>query len=260
VNIQPDHLAALGQGSGAATPSAQGARVDIHRPFLTALLATAFSVHGAPRAQGLPADQQQSQSSTRPWIFRSQAKEIELALSSGPEHLRADSTVYVFGVDGYQRARVGSNGFTCLVNRDGYQSGEEAIRPTCWDAEGSATILPVMLRVGELIAKGRSASEIERDIDAGFAAGRFSSPHKAGIAYMLRGDVLIDPNTEAISRTLFPPHYMFYAPGISDADIGIDAAADKDRFALPFVYDGYSGGTRTGYIIVLASESRMHAH
>lgn len=234
--------------------------MNSYRIFLTAFLVAAFSVHTSSRAQDLPADQQKTQLSARPWIFSSQATEIELALSSCPEHLRADSTVYVFGVDGYRRARVGSNGFTCLVNRDGFQSGEKAIRPTCWDAEGSATILPVMLRVGELIAKGRSASEIERDIGTGFAAGRYSSPHKAGIAYMLRGDVLIDPNTEAISRTLFPPHYMFYAPGVSDADIGTSAAADKDRFALPFVYDGYSGGTRTGYIIVLASESRTHAH
>jgi hypothetical protein len=38
----------------------------------------------------------------------------------------------------------------------------------------------------------------------------------------------------------------------------LDAA--KDHFALPFVYAGYSGGLRTRYIIVLATEGKGHTH
>lgn len=67
-----------------------------------------------------------------------------------------------------------------------------------------------------------------------------------------KGDLQIDRKTQAISSRSFPPHYMVYAPGVSNADIGISRAALKDRFDLPFVYSGYSGGTRAGYIIVLA--------
>ena len=48
-----------------------------------------------------------------------QDEEIQLALEAGPEHLRADATVYLFGKDGYRKTRSGPNGFTCLVNRDG---------------------------------------------------------------------------------------------------------------------------------------------
>ena len=184
--------------------------------------------------------------------------EVELALSAGPEHLRADATVYVFGDRGYEKVRVGSNGFSCLVNRDGFQAGDRTLRPTCWDAEGSATILPVMMRVGELLAQRKSADEVKRDIDGGFDEGRYASPHRAGIAYMLQGDVQVDPKTQTISSRSFPPHYMIYAPGVSNADIGISNAALKDRFDLPFVYAGYSGGTRTGYIIVLAKEAVDH--
>ena len=142
------------------------------------------------------------------------------------------------------------------MNRDGLQSGDQTLRPTCWDAEGSATILPVMLRVGELLANRKSADEVKRDIDAGFSEGRYASPHKAGIAYMLQGDVQIDPKTQAINSRSFPPHYMIYAPGVSNADIGISRAALKDHFDLPFVYAGYSGGMRTGYIVVLAKEAK----
>jgi len=203
-------------------------------------------------------DAESSMAGGTPLLFR--AYEVELALSAGPEHLRADASVYVFGKSGYERIKSGTNGFTCLVNRDGLQRGDPALRPTCWDAEGGATIVPVMLRVGELMAQGRSADAIRQDIDAGFDTGRFFTPRKAGIAYMLHGDVRIDPKTQQVSGQSFPPHYMIYAPGVSNGDIGIGEAASKDRFALPFVYSGYTGGTRTGYIIVLATEGKGHVH
>src|SRR5436853_1703886 len=57
-------------------------------------------------------------------IFLPQQQEIELALSAGPEHLRLDASVYVFGKKGYEKIRSGRNGFTCMVNRDGNQNGE----------------------------------------------------------------------------------------------------------------------------------------
>jgi len=193
-------------------------------------------------------------------IFLPQEEEIQLALSAGPEHVRAAATVYVFGKKGYEKIRSGTNSITCMVNRDGNQAGDNDLKPTCWDAEGSATIVPVMLRVGQLLAEGRTADEIKRDIEAGFIAGRFSSPRKTGIAYMLRGDVQYDPKTKQISKILFPPHYMIYAPGVTNADIGLDIDALKKQPSLPFVYSGYSGGARTAYIIVTAAEDKGHPH
>jgi hypothetical protein len=145
-----------------------------------------------------------------------------------------------------------------MVNRDGNQRGDNDLKPTCWDTEGSRTIVPVMLRAGELIAKGTSAEEIKRDIDAGFSDGRFSSPKKAGIAYMLKGDLQFDPKTRTISKTLYPPHYMIYAPGVTNEDIGVDVNSPKRNHAHPSVYDGYSGGTHTAYIIVLAAPDWKH--
>jgi hypothetical protein len=177
-------------------------------------------------------------------------QEIELALRAGPVHVRSESTVYTFGKRGYEKTRTGTNGFNCMVNRDGIQNGDTAVHPTCWDPEGSRTILPVMLRVGELLAQRKSAVEIERDIDEGFAQGRFHSPAKAGIAYMLAGDVKFDPKTGKLLTVEFPAHYMLYAPGVTNDDIGM--TKDARTPGLPFVYAGYSGGTRTAYIIVMA--------
>lgn len=184
-------------------------------------------------------------------------QEIELAVSAAPEHLRKEATVFVFGRQGYEKARSGTNGFTCLVNRDGAQSGDYTLRPTCWDMEGGNSIVPVMLRVGELLAQGKTAAEIKRDVDAGFSDGRFREPRKTGIAYMLSGDVKqFDAKTGKIVSRDFPPHYMIYAPGVTNADIGMTKEGYQINPSLPGVYSGYSGGTHTAYIIVLASEHK----
>lgn len=237
--------------------------------FLVLITLPAFNVSALPDEQS-PARKQIAQRLVKTsasdaiqattLVFLPQQQEIELALSAGPEHLRLDATVYVFGKNGYQKTHSGRNGFTCMVNRDGNQTGDNDLKPTCWDAEGSATIVPVMLRVGELIAQGKTADEIKHDIDAGFNEGRFSSPRKTGIAYMLRGDVQYDPKTRKITKTLFPPHYMIYAPGVTNADIGMNMDAYKRHPSLPLVYAGYSGGARTAYIIVVATEDKGHSH
>jgi hypothetical protein len=193
-------------------------------------------------------------------ILLPQEQEIELALSAGPEHLRPNATVYVFGKNGYKKTHSGTNGFTCMVNRDGNQTGDNDLKPTCWDPEGSATIVPVMLRVGELMAQGKTADEIKRDIDGGFSDGRFFSPRKTGIAYMLRGDLQYDPKTKKIMKASFPPHYMIYAPGVTNADIGMNMDAYSKNPSLPLVYSGYSGGARTAYIIVMATAGKAHPH
>lgn len=99
----------------------------------------------------------------------------------------------------------------------------------------------------------------KRDIDDGFARGQFRSPAKAGIAYMLAGDVKFDPKTGQFSTVEFPPHYMIYAPGVSNADIGVTAQGTQKTPGLPFIYAGYSGGPRTAYIIVMAAGTAGHA-
>lgn len=216
------------------------------------LLFTALSIGFGIAAAGSAA------SDTPPIFLIPREQEITLALAAGPVHIRAGATVYTFGKRGYEKAQTGTNGFNCMVNRDGLQNGDTAVHPTCWDPEGSRTILPVMLRVGELMARQKSAAEIKRDIDEGFDQGTFHSPAKAGIAYMLAGDVKFDPKTGQLSTTEFPAHYMLYSPGVTNADIGLTKEANTP--GLPFVYSGYSGGTRTAYIIVMAGTGGHGGH
>jgi hypothetical protein len=47
----------------------------------------------------------------------SREKEIALALSAAPEHLRQGAGVYALERDGFVKVRDSSNGFICIVNR-----------------------------------------------------------------------------------------------------------------------------------------------
>ena len=159
-------------------------------------------------------------------------REAEMALSAAPEHLREGAGVYVLTPSGYEQTRRSTNKFTCIVNRD----HPKALKPTCFDEEGTATILPKILRAGELMMQGKSLPEIAADMRAGFANGRFVPPRRPGVAYMLSGDIRnVNPATGAISS--FPPHVMFYAPNLTNEDIGANGTS-----GLPFIaYQGPHG-------------------
>lgn len=174
--------------------------------------------------------------------------EIPLALSAGPAHLRGGATVYVFERTGYVRAREGSSRITCLVNRDAFLDGYDALKPTCFDAEGTARIVPMILQEGALIAKGETAPAIRQAIESAFERKELQPPTRTGIAYMLQGDVsAINPETGAVLARSHPPHLMFYAAGLTNEDFGFGASAIEGLASPPFVY---RRNRYHGYVIV----------
>jgi hypothetical protein len=174
-------------------------------------------------------------------------REIEMALSAAPAHLREGAGVYVLEQTGFAKVRDTRNGFTCAVNRD----HPKALKPTCWDQEGTRTILPKVLRVGELLMKGQTLEAIDRDIAEGFRTGRFRPPSRPGIAYMLSGEIRNVGPTGEISS--FPPHVMFYAPNLTNADIGITPEVLKQYPTFPFI--AYTGPH--GYLIIPTDEKHL---
>jgi hypothetical protein len=177
-------------------------------------------------------------------------KEIELALSAAPEHLRPGAAVYVLERNGFVKVRESTNGFTCIVNRDHPLNQ----KPVCFYSEGTATILPKILRVGELLMQGSPMSQIDKEIEEGFRSGQYISPRRVGVAYMLSGDIRnYNPRTEKVES--FPPHVMFYAPNVTNADLGTTREALKKDPSLPFI--AYQGPH--GYIIVLATDKQKIA-
>lgn len=178
--------------------------------------------------------------------------EMELALSGAPAHLRPAATVYAYGHAGYEKVRSGTNGITCLLNRDAFFYDAKQFKPTCWDAVGESTYLPVMLKVGELLAKGQSPEAIRAAIDTGFAQGEFRAPTTGGVAYMLAGDIELDLKVGRVLHQAFPGHYMFYALGATTSQFGVTSAARAENPTLPTVFSAGAGGAQgLSYIIVV---------
>jgi hypothetical protein len=153
-------------------------------------------------------------------------QQISVALSAAPDEIRDQSTVYILGPQGFEKAREGSNGVSCLVTRHIVTPSETTIEPMCYDSEGSRTLLLADLYGEELRSKGASDADIRAKISNGFKGGRFKAPTKPGVRYMLSGNNRLGPTPD--HKTVHvPPHFMFYAPYMSGQDLGFvsDAAA-----------------------------------
>jgi hypothetical protein len=136
-------------------------------------------------------------------------------MSGAPLEISSNATVYVLERSGYVKVRDGSNGFTCIVERETPLTME----PECYDAEGSATTLQTRLYAEEQRAKGTSEDKIAADIEAGYRSGKFLAPRKPGLVYMMsEQNHVLNPATNQIIH--FGPHLMFYAPYATDKDIG----------------------------------------
>jgi hypothetical protein len=151
-------------------------------------------------------------------------EQISIALSAGPKGIRDKATVYVLGPNGFEKAREGTNGVSCLVGRHFTKSGETTVEPECYDAEGSRTLLLADLHREELRVKGTPEGEIEPDIKNGFKDGQFKAPSKPGVRYMLSSDNRLGPTADG-GTVYVPPHFMFYAPYMTGKDLGYDSVA-----------------------------------
>jgi len=175
---------------------------------------------------------------------KSQDAEISLALSACPPEVANGAGVYILGQAGYVKVRVSRNGFTALVQH----SLPTAQEPRCMDAEGTRTWLPRILKVAELRAQGKSREEIQHIIAEALARGVLQPPTRPGVDYMLSTQNRV-PNTKG-EVTPFPPHVMFYAPYMTNSDIGVDNAklgADGNPMGPAFVA---AEGTPYALIIV----------
>jgi hypothetical protein len=153
--------------------------------------------------------------------------EIAFALSAAPPHLRDSAGVYLLDpARGYVEARAGTNGFRCLVARTEWSWPQLPFRddifvPVCSDAAGAAAWLPVFIDVAAMRAHGDSPRAVYDEVMRRFGDGRYHAPARAGVSYMLAPVMrtFIDPSSRE-PTTMVAPHYMFYAPNVTDADIG----------------------------------------
>jgi len=138
--------------------------------------------------------------------------EMRLAVNALPPHLREAAGILILGETGYVKVKDTANAFTCIVSRRGGN-----FYPVCFDEEGTRAILPAYMDDVTLRLKGESAESVERHMAEGFAQGLYRPPARPGIAYMLSPATYLLRDGK-LTRTV--AHVMFYAPYLTDADIG----------------------------------------
>lgn len=176
----------------------------------------------------------------------SRDEEIAMALSAAPTPIAAHAAAYVLTPTGYEKAREGSNGFTCLVTRDHLRTHPDEMAPTCYDPEGTRTIVPRIMAEARMRIAGRSEPDIREAIQTGLKNGTYQAPRRAGIAYMLSPHAAgLFPG--AVSVSPVEPHVMIYAPYVRNADIGGIIPGPGEHVHLPFVLQE---GEFNAYIIV----------
>lgn len=159
--------------------------------------------------------------------------EIQLALSALPPHLRDSATVYVVNPDkGFEVARKGTNEFHAFVARTGDDTfrgswpfteyRDDILYPVSFDKTGVQAQMRVFFDAAEIQAKGTPPGELKRIIQERYKTNYYKAPERAGISYMLspilRGYTNPDENDSVATHGI--PHVMYYAPNVSNEDIG----------------------------------------
>jgi hypothetical protein len=179
--------------------------------------------------------------------------EIQLALSALPPHLRDNATVYVLNPDkGFEVARNGTNGLHAFVARTGDDTfrgtwplteyRDDILYPISFDKAGTKAQMRIFFDAAEMQAKGTPPVELKRIIQDRHKTGYYKAPERAGVSYML-SPVLrtyVDPDESDRVTTINYPHVMYYAPDISNKDIGGEKPGGMYPFVILHGHHGYS--------------------
>jgi hypothetical protein len=179
--------------------------------------------------------------------------EIQLALSALPPHLRDNATVYVLNPDkGFQVARKGTNGFHAFVARTGDDAfrgswpltkyRDDILYPVSFDEAGARAQMRVFFDVAELQASGAPPGELKRIIQDRYKTKFYKPPARAGISYML-SPVLrtyFNPDESDSVVTANIPHVMYYAPDVSNEDVGGGPLGGSYPFVILHGPHGYN--------------------
>ena len=163
---------------------------------------------------------------TKGWQLEKMPPDLEtdFALSALPPHLRDSATVYLLNPQkGYYVGRQGTNGFGTFINRTEWEWAEfvpDTYAAVSYDAEGLKTYLPVYFAVAEMRAIGKyTPTQIRDTILKRVNNGTYKAPTRMGLSYMLCPMLRTHLDERGIINNILP-HYMFYAPGVDNTDIG----------------------------------------
>jgi hypothetical protein len=184
--------------------------------------------------------------------------ETQFALSALPPALRDRATVYLLDpAKGYRLSRQGTSGVTCLVERTVWEWVDlrnDIYIPLCYDAAGTKAHLKVIMDAAALRAQGMSAAALKAEIENRYRNKTYRAPEKAGLSYMVAPVMRALGPPDMKLHTMSMPHLMFYAPGVTNEDIGaLPNLSDPSSLLNPFI--DQQGIAEQSYMIQLIGEA-----
>jgi hypothetical protein len=184
--------------------------------------------------------------------------ETQFALSALPRALRDKATVYLLDTaKGYQLSRRGTSGVTCLVQRTVWEMADyrnDIYIPLCYDAVGTKTYLKVIMDAASLRIQGMGPVALKAEIANRWRSKTYEVPEKAGLSYMLAPVFRTGGPPDMKVHTNPMPHVMFYAPNVTNEDIG--AAPDLNvPSSLLYPFIDRQGIGEQSYVIQLVGEA-----
>jgi hypothetical protein len=154
--------------------------------------------------------------------------EIALARSAAPPSISKDARVLILTAHGYITAANGSNGFTCLVERNWMSAFDD---PQFWNPKGrgaicynppaSRTVLRYDYTRAKLVLSGLSKSQIYARLNAIVAKNGLPTPEPGSMSYMMSKHQYLN---DAAGN--WYPHLMFHVPQADGANAGASWGAN----------------------------------
>ena len=113
--------------------------------------------------------------------------------------------------------------------------------PISFDKAGAKAQMQVFFDVAEMQAKGTPPGELKKLIQHRHATGYYKEPERGGISYMLSPILrtYFNPDESDKVITMNYPHVMYYAPGVSNEDIGGGELGGMYPFVIMHGHHGY---------------------
>ena len=186
------------------------------------------------------------------------ALETQFALSAIPPALRDKAAVYLLDPQkGYSLSRAGTSGVACAVQRTQWESADyrnDIYYGICYDAAGVKTYFQVMLDAAALRAQGMGPAALKAEIEKRFRDKTYTPPVKPGLSYMVAPIMRTFGPPDLTVHTMAMPHLMYYAPYLTNEDIG--AVPDlKNHASLLYPFVDKQGNAEHSYMIQVIGEA-----
>jgi hypothetical protein len=158
--------------------------------------------------------------------------EVSVALSAAPSRLRADASVYALQEGDYRKVVEGEGPLTCIVERN----HPDSVIPQCMDKAGIDSVLPAIIARSRMTLGGASFTEVQAENTKKLENGDYAGASRPGVSYMMSAyNYIFVESSNGIRKV--PPHVMFYAPNVTNADIGGSFESMVNNIGTPVLFN-----------------------